>query len=190
MVAKQLNAVIRLRTDTENNFTRANLVLQSGEVAIVHTPFNGIQIKIGDGEKPFTQLPYETFGLLCKGKLLSNTEFREKDQVTLAKPDDHILFLDITSGKMHYWDGTKYCPVGSGSEVPIASDTVVGIAKLYSTISGTNEDGSVTQKAINKAFTDVESAANNLLFEVEKEAESKDGMLIADFSQLKELQLT
>lgn len=178
-----MNAVLRLRKDNENNFKRSNIVLQSGEVAVVATPFHGTQLKIGDGQTPFRDLAYETFGLLARG-FKNNADFYETDNTTIINPNNHILFLDINTGFLYYWDeGDNEYKYVSGSIVPIATDTVAGIMKLYDTINGENVDGAVTQRAVKEAVSAVQTAAHNVIFEVANEE------LKADFSSLADLQI-
>ena len=69
MAEKNMNAVLRLRRDSENNFKRTNMILQLGELALVITPFDGTLVKVGDGIHRFNELAYESFGILVKGFL-------------------------------------------------------------------------------------------------------------------------
>lgn len=160
MAEKQMNAVLRLRRDSENNFNRSNLILQKGEAAVVVTPFNGTQIKIGNGEDTFNSLPYETFGLLLKG-YKDNDRFLESDQSTVVNPANHILFLDIPTGFMYYWDGIQYVYVNK-TEIPVATDQIAGIVKLYNDLNNHNVDGAITQNAVVKMAENIESITFNM----------------------------
>lgn len=185
MAEKQMNAVLRLRRDNENNFKRSNIVLQAGEAAIVYTPFQGTQVKIGDGHSTFNELKYENFGLLARGFKTSNNTFLETDNETVIDPENHILFLDLNTGFLYYWDfNDNEYKYASGSLVPTATDAIEGIMKLYNTINGENTDGAVTQRAVKEAIEAVQAAANNIVFAVNDQE-----MLEADFSSLSNLQI-
>ena len=59
MASTIFNGVIRLRKDTEANFNLVadKLILASGELALVVTS-KSVRIKVGDGLKKFSELPY------------------------------------------------------------------------------------------------------------------------------------
>lgn len=160
MAEKQMNAVLRLRRDDESKFTNSNITLLKGEVAVVNTKFNGVQLKIGNGEDSFNVLPYETFGLLLKGYKNDN-QFLETDQSTVVNPVNHILFLDIPTGFMYYWDGTQYVYVNK-TEIPVATDQIAGIVKLYNDLNNHNVDGAITQNAVVKMAENIESITFNM----------------------------
>lgn len=196
---KNMNAVIRLRRDAEHNFVQSNMILQSGEVAVVYTPFDGTRIKIGDGVKRFNELPYDVYGLLVRGRLENETTFISMvDNETVLDHNKHILFLDQNTGFMYYWDEEeeKYKYVNR-NEVPDASGTMKGIAKLYSNIGNLDDyirstdpnfglDGSVNQKALNAAFSKIQNAATTVLFQIN---DRDNEQLDADLSSLNALQI-
>ena len=179
---KQVKAVLRLRKDNENNFSRSNIILQDGELAIVTTPFSGLKIKIGDGSHTFNQLNYDTLGLLVEGFKQTDTRFVYTDNATTIDPHDHILFLDRNTGFMYYWNNytEKYEYINKNE---VATSQMAGISKLYDTINGQNTDGSVTQAAVYTAFDSIQSAANQLTYRMD------DEMLITDFSNLQSLSI-
>lgn len=185
MAEKQMNAVLRLRKDSENNFSRSNIILQNGEVAIVSTPFNGTKVKIGDGRHTFNELSYDTFGLLVEGFKNSDTQFVYSDNSTIVDPQSHLLFLDRNTGFMFYWNNIqeKYLYVNKNE---IATSETAGIAKIYDNIRGQNTDGSVTQAALNTAFTRVQNAANQVVFQINSDDREQ---LDADLSSLSALQI-
>lgn len=55
---KTIQATIKNRTDTAANWTQKNPVLAEGEIIVVQTSAGETRLKIGDGVKTFTQLPY------------------------------------------------------------------------------------------------------------------------------------
>lgn len=58
MATKTIKANVQQRSDTASNWTEKNPVLLDGEIAIVRTSAGETRVKIGDGVKSFTQLPY------------------------------------------------------------------------------------------------------------------------------------
>ena len=57
------NTRIKLKRDTEANWTSSNPVLLDGEVAIVRMPDGNTRKKIGDGTKKFSELPYDEIAI-------------------------------------------------------------------------------------------------------------------------------
>lgn len=55
---KTIQATVKNRTDTVANWTQKNPVLAEGEIIVVQTSAGETRLKIGDGVKTFTQLPY------------------------------------------------------------------------------------------------------------------------------------
>lgn len=55
---KIIQATVKNRTDTATNWTQKNPVLAEGEIIVVQTSAGETRLKIGDGVKTFTQLPY------------------------------------------------------------------------------------------------------------------------------------
>lgn len=61
---KTVNAVIRLRKDSEADFERVKDVFipADGEMVLVDTADKGLRVKVGDGVSTFAQLEYTTLG--------------------------------------------------------------------------------------------------------------------------------
>ena len=57
-ITKTIQATVKNRTDTAANWTQKNPVLAEGEIIVVQTSVGETRLKIGDGVKTFTQLPY------------------------------------------------------------------------------------------------------------------------------------
>ena len=57
-MTKTIQATVKNRTDTAANWTSKNPVLAEGEIIVVQTSAGETRLKIGDGVKTFTQLPY------------------------------------------------------------------------------------------------------------------------------------
>ena len=57
-MTKTIQATVKNRTDTAANWTQKNPVLAEGEIIVVQPSAGETRLKIGDGVKAFTQLPY------------------------------------------------------------------------------------------------------------------------------------
>lgn len=168
MSEKTVQAVIKLRRGSENEFNRSKLVLQKGEVALVTTSFQGTQIKIGDGVTRFDQLKYDTLGLLAKGFISSSDPSVFNDtSVHPINHDEHLLFLDQNTGFLYYWD-----PVNNKYQYVRQNEV-----KLYDTLDGSATDGSVTQRALNVAMNRIQNAARNVQFEMNAAEETLNANL-------------
>lgn len=175
MAEKSMNAVLRLRRDSENNFKRSNIILLEGEVALVQTPFDGVLVKVGDGIHRFNELRYENFGVLVKGFMQdpsSRDGFVLDDNATIVTPENHSLFLDQNNSFLYYWDGDEYKYIGGNNVV------------LYDSVVGDNTDGAVTQRAVKAAFKQVQDAANNVVWKI---ADNDPEMLTTSFTDLQTL---
>lgn len=67
-MTKTIQATVKNRTDTAANWTSKNPVLAEGEIIVVQTSAGETRLKIGDGVKTFTQLPYTDENVLSKIK--------------------------------------------------------------------------------------------------------------------------
>lgn len=80
------NTRIKLKRDTEANWTSLDPVLLDGEVAIVRMPDGNTRKKIGDGAKKFSELPYDDANV-TKDAVVSALGFTpiSADQVPVKK---------------------------------------------------------------------------------------------------------
>lgn len=53
----QFNTRIKMKKDSEENWNQNNPILLNGEIALVEKQ-QGIELKIGDGEKQFNEVSY------------------------------------------------------------------------------------------------------------------------------------
>ena len=67
-ITKTIQVTVKNRTDTATNWTSKNPVLAEGEIIVVQTSAGETRLKIGDGTKTFTQLPYTDENVLSKIK--------------------------------------------------------------------------------------------------------------------------
>lgn len=90
-MTKTIQATVKNRTDTAANWTQKNPVLAEGEIIVVQTSAGETRLKIGDGAKTFTQLPYTDEQIYNNVVTSINGETGD---VTL--PDDFIVNVTLT----------------------------------------------------------------------------------------------
>ena len=57
---KTVGCRLALRQDTYENWMEGNPILLNGEIAIVRIAYNIVKMKVGDGERRFSDLPFIT----------------------------------------------------------------------------------------------------------------------------------
>lgn len=90
-ITKTIQATVKNRTDTAANWTQKNPVLAEGEIIVVQTSAGETRLKIGDGVKTFTQLPYTDEQIY--NNVVTSVNGQTGD-VTL--PDDFIVNVTST----------------------------------------------------------------------------------------------
>lgn len=96
-MTKTIQATVKNRTDTAANWTQKNPVLAEGEIIVVQTSAGETRLKIGDGVKTFTQLPY------TDEQIYNNV-------VTSVNQEIETTVLPMVGEKMD-----KNNPIGTGS---------------------------------------------------------------------------
>lgn len=104
-MTKTIQATVKNRTDTAANWTQKNPVLAEGEIIVVQTSAGETRLKIGDGVKTFTQLPYideqiynnvvtsvngQTGDVILPGDFIVNVTSTDDINCTLDKTFDQI----------------------------------------------------------------------------------------------------
>lgn len=145
-----LNVVLRLRRDNDYNYAKIkdSFIPASGEICLVDTARSGLRAVCGDGATPFGELDFMD-NLFIKGYAKNGLFYTDGTFSTLCKTNTNIIYIDIPTSGMYYYDGQKYQEMGRGS-VPtatMATDSTPGVMKLYQT-TGQNTDGTMSQKAI------------------------------------------
>lgn len=115
-ITKTIQATIKNRTDTAANWTQKNPVLAEGEIIVVQTSAGETRLKIGDGVKTFTQLPYideqiynnvvtsvngQTGDVILPGDFIVNVTSTDDINCTLDKTFDQIQEA-VQAGKKVY----------------------------------------------------------------------------------------
>lgn len=146
-MAKQLNAILRLRRDNDYNYSKiANkFIPANGEICLIDTARSGLRAVCGDGTTPFAQLEYID-NVYSKGYLKDNKFYKEAACENLLNNNTNLLYVDLFTSKIFYYDGELYQEI-LRSDIATASENSPGIMKLYTT-TGQNVDGTMTQKAI------------------------------------------
>ena len=143
-----INAILRLRRDNDYNYAKIKdtFIPANGEICLVDTAHNGLQAVCGDGVSTFGQLEFigESF---IQGFYDYVTEKFYSDKLLQkeVKKQENIIYLDIDTSQLYYWTGEVFKQIELN--LPTASETVLGVLKLYNTV-GDNTDGTMTQKAI------------------------------------------
>lgn len=115
-ITKTIQATVKNRTDTAANWTQKNPVLAEGEIIVVQTSAGETRLKIGDGVKTFTQLPYideqiynnvvtsvngQTGDVILPGDFIVNVTSTDDINCTLDKTFDQIQEA-VQAGKKVY----------------------------------------------------------------------------------------
>ena len=95
-MSKNINVRIALKRDTSANWTNHNPVLLNGELILVDTAEGQLRVKIGDGIKTYTQLPFmdEALRALITEVDNNNSKIVLKDLINNAE-DEVLGILNI-----------------------------------------------------------------------------------------------
>ena len=95
-MSKNINVRIALKRDTSANWTNHNPVLLNGELILVDTAEGQLRVKIGDGIKTYTQLPFmdEALRALITEVDNNNSKVVLKDLINNAE-DEVLGILNI-----------------------------------------------------------------------------------------------
>ena len=145
-MAKTFNVQYQLRRDNDYNYARvANTFIPlKGEPCLVDTARQGLRVKIGDGVTPFGELEYvDTY--LIMGYYINGAFYEDLNKNKVYIPSFNRIYVDKLTYSLFYYDGAAYQQ--ASAYVRAASSEAAGILRLYNT-TGSNEDGTMTQKAI------------------------------------------
>lgn len=117
-----------------------------------------VQFSIGDSND-----------IIQKGYYFENNFYENIEHSIIINPEDQKIYIDISTNKLYVYNNKKYNEL-SGHDAPLASDTVSGTVKIYNVI-GSNEDGTMTQKAITKELSD----------KIEMDVQEEEEMLVLDY---------
>ena len=145
MATQTLNTRIALKSDTSENWAKSTLVLLKGEQAIEITESGSYKIKIGDGVKTFSELPYATMtpeeisALVGDGAVQSVTLSSGTNNGTLkltvdGKATDNIAVKGL--GSAAYTDASAYATAAQGAKADAAMPKSGGTFTGAVTLSG------------------------------------------------------
>ena len=156
---KKFNAILQLRRDNDYNYAKIadKFIPAKGEVCLVDTARDGLQAVIGDGKSYFKDLTY-AFSFIERGYFNNNKFYSDAQFTTEIIGSELKLYID-NKGGIYYFAEENFVPING--TVTAASPQTAGIMKLYSTI-GSNEDGTMTQKAITDELDDKVEVALNI----------------------------
>lgn len=156
MATQTLNTRIALKADTTANWAKSTLVLLKGEQAIEITESGAYKIKIGDGVKTFSELPYATMtpeeisaligdGLVQTIVLSTGTNNGTLKLTVDGKDTDNIAVKGL--GSAAYTNSSNYATAAQGT---LATNAVREVASgsANGTISVTTGTGSATDVAV------------------------------------------
>jgi len=138
---------------------RPNFVPHNGEVCFIDTDQSGLKVKIGDGQTTFAQLPYE-FANITTGYYYDSNFYYDQEHTSLIGKYTEVIYVDLLTGFIYTCDGDRYTQLNT---VPLATSEQAGIMKLYNT-TGSNEDGTMTQKSISEMIDVVPSSERLIIY--------------------------
>lgn len=141
------NSIICLRRDNDYNYKKIQetFIPKKGEVCLVDTAAEGLQVICGDGVHKFSELEY-SFSLLIKGYFYNDLFYKDGAYLEPINGSSKKLYVDNNSGMIFIYNENTQKFI-SPTNIVNASDTEKGILKLYSTL-GKNTDGTINQKTI------------------------------------------
>ena len=160
-----LKTRISLRRDTEENWDliKDTFTPLLGEICFVDTS-NSLRAKVGDGVKTYAQLPFTDEDILDKinnivvrGYYFNNDFYEDTTYTKLLAKSLSKIYIDNITRVIFTYDGTNWVSVND--TLPTASDSILGIMKLYGT-EGQNTDGTMTQKIITDSIDEIEFAVD------------------------------
>lgn len=170
-----------IRRDNEFNYKKITTPIPNNEICLVDVPGQGLRIKIGDGEKTFTELSYldeallkNIDSLIIKGYFYQDTFYTDATHTEQIEAIAGRIYIDAASSKLYTFNGISY--EAQQINLPSASATVAGIVKLYDT-TGQNIDGTMTQKAITNELSGMNEEINE---KFEMLVDKDDELLIFD----------
>ena len=151
-----INAILRLRRDNDYNYAKIKdtFIPANGEICLVDTARCGLRAVCGDGVSTFAQLEYigESFQQAYWDNVSKSFYYDKQLIREITNKKENIIYLDINTSQIYYYTGYEFKQIELG--LPTASETVLGILKLYDS-TGDNIDGTMTQRAITKELGDI-----------------------------------
>ena len=178
-MTKTIQATVKNRTDTAANWTQKNPVLAEGEIIVVQTSEGETRLKIGDGVKTFTQLPYTDEQIY--NNVVTSVNGQTGD-VTLANDSKSLGLASATVGqiaKIAAVDASGVPTAWSPADMPSggSSDLYVDFWPTGSEQYNGNFNGYQIELATDQTFDaifDSFNAGNKIVARLYKDAEKSE----------------
>lgn len=176
---KTIQATVKNRTDTAANWTQKNPVLAEGEIIVVQTSAGETRLKIGDGVKTFTQLPYTDEQIY--NNVVTSVNGQTGD-ITLANDSKSLGLASATVGqiaKIAAVDASGVPTAWSPADMPSggSSDVYVDFWPTGSEQYNGNFNGYQVELATDQTFDaifDSIKAGNKIVARLYKDAEKSE----------------
>ena len=153
-IEKIVNAVIACRRDNDYNYAKVatTFIPKSGEICLVDTSRQGLCAIVGDGSATYGDLLAKGYvnDIFIKGFYLNGTFYNVKENptdVNILDKNVNKIYIDLNNkNNIYYYDGENFVLIGVGN-LPAGSADTAGVVKMYN-VTGSNEDGTMTQKSI------------------------------------------
>lgn len=191
MAQKIINARAKNKRDTSANWTAADPVLLDGEIIIVDTAEGEVRMKIGDGTKKYSQLPFEDEKLrsLLNNKLDKNSKIEwnniqnaptipELDNVVVYDEDGTVGDVDAINADTLGGNTPSY--YATKASVDAANSSLSSLQTSMSNAEGniTNLQSSI--ESANSNISSLQTSAGNLSSsKMDKSGGTMTGKLIA-----------
>ena len=178
-ITKTIQATVKNRTDTAANWTSKNPVLAEGEIIVVQTSAGETRLKIGDGVKTFTQLPYTDEQIY--NNVVTSVNGQTGD-ITLANDSKSLGLASATVGqiaKIAAVDASGVPTAWSPADMPSggSSDLYVDFWPTGSEQYNGNFNGYQIELATDQTFDaifDSFNAGNKIVARLYKDAEKSE----------------
>lgn len=142
-----IKTIFQFKRGMSEAWARNNPVLEAGEPGF---ELDTGKFKIGKGSIPWNDLDYVADGKLYHGYFMNGkfyTDSTYQEELPLSK--EAIYINENERGALYTYNGSEFEP-----STKTADEVVAGIMKLYKG-AGSNEDGTMTQKAITDGVNNI-----------------------------------
>lgn len=143
-----IKTTFQFRRGLAEAWQKNNPILARGEPGFV---IDENRLKIGDGTTAWNDLDYLSEDIL-RGYYYNGWFYRDESHTKQFQAYMTKFYFDIPTQVFYYFNGDQY-KILNDSAKP-ASETEAGIMKLYQN-TGTNEDGSMSQKSITQTVNNI-----------------------------------
>ncbi len=175
----------KVRRDNEYNYPD-DFIPELYEICFVDTVDEGLRAKLGDGVTQWVYLPYidqhiqdEIKSIVIAGYYKDGIFYTDPEYTIECPAIVNTIYIDIPHSEIYIFNGFRYVPIQS-TVVPASAETA-GVMKLYR-VTGQNEDGTMTQKAITDGLDNISGGldviATELTTKISASIDSQDNELL------------